>query len=182
MLPFRELECPVLEQIQQEALTYINNHDLLFNGFWNKINSKQFLKENHTVFKYCFKKGYIIDQVALLVVDHSLTPPSIHIDEAPLVAKFNFPIQNTKGTLTRWYDVSQETLDNLPKTLSPFGAEVYDFKNAGEFPIIAETDMSVPVVFNSSIPHAVIPTKDSVYPRIVLACMSNNQPIDLLKD
>lgn len=179
MKAFYPLDCPVLEQIQDEALVYIKTHNLIFNGFWNKINSQDFLKHNRMVFKYCYDLGYVINEVALLIADENTAPPGIHVDEAPLIAKFNFPILNASTAITRWYDVPD--VDSLPKTKSPFGADVPKFET-NDYPVVAETNMSVPVVFNSSMPHAVIATEDTVYPRIVLACMSNNQPIDLLDE
>ena len=181
MLPFKELDCLVLEQIQKEALEYIGSHDLLFDGFWNKIDSKDFLKHNTTVFKYCYDLGYVIDEVALLVADQPGTAPTIHIDEPPLVAKFNFPICNTAGTVTQWYDIPQEVVNKLPTIKSPFGANVPNFEGLDPYPVCGEVDMHKPVVFNSSIPHAVITSSETCYPRIVLACMSNNQPLEFLR-
>ena len=178
MKAFHPLDCPVLEQIQQEALDYIDTHTMIWNGFWNKIDSQDFLKHNKTVFKYCYSLGYAINEVALLVADKSSTAPRIHIDELPIVAKINFPILNASTATTEWYDVPN--LDKLEKRLNVFGEEVVTFET-DNYPVIAKSNMDTPIVFNSRIPHAVVTSENTVYPRIVLACMSSNQPLEFLR-
>jgi hypothetical protein len=170
MKPFALLTCPVLSEIQKETIEYINSHTDIFTPgmFWNKINSKDFLKHNQTLVKFLLSLKMFPNEVALLRTDKNTPPPKVHIDESPLIAKINFPILNTSGTLTRWYDIPKTVIDKLPIIKSPFGADVPDFNDLPEYPIVGEYDMQSAIVFNSSMPHAVITTPESVFPRILV--------------
>jgi hypothetical protein len=117
MKAFHKLECAELPQIQAEALAYIESANPTYVGFWNKINTADFLKVNPTVFKYCLKLGYNINEVALLVASEQQAPPKIHVDEPPLIAKINFPILNASTTQTQWYDVPNVDELLIPRAL-----------------------------------------------------------------
>ena len=190
MLPFRELDCPELKQIQCEVMDYVENHTTLLNTndvelFWNKINFKDFISKNKTLAKYCYSLGLILNEVAILRVYEDTTALSLHVDEAPLRAKINFPILNTKNTKTQWFKIPDELIESASTNINPFGVELPALRNLDidSLELVGEViDQSTPIVFNSEMPHKVSIGPDAEYPRIVLACMFANQPIDLLEE
>ena len=184
MRAYYQLDCPVLEQIQQETLEYIHIKTNLINHvdqFWNKIDSFDFIKQNPTLVTYCRSLKLNLREVALLVAG---TTPNVnlHIDEKPLTAKINFPILNTKNTYTEWYDIPQDVIDKIGPVQNPFNIPYYDLKDLdlNNYQKIAEIEMISPLVFNSQIPHRVRIDADALLPRIVLACMFFKEPLDYL--
>ena len=150
------LNCSCLEQIQQEALSWIEQEtDLLTDAdeFWNKINYKHFILLNPTLVEYCTSLKLLIREVAVLVA-HLPTGVSLHTDELPVIAKMNFPILNTKDTYTEWWDNEQ---------------------------LIDRVEFTQPMVFNSSIPHKVCIGSTAVLPRVSISCMFYKEPIELLQ-
>lgn len=174
------LDCDSQEQISREALAWISEHtDLLTNatGFWNKIDYKHFILLNPALSKYCQKLKLIIREVAVLVADSNDGVP-LHIDEAPVVAKINFPVLNTKDTYTEWYDV--KNLNQLPTINNQFDQPIPDLTNAVTEKI-NQVEMTQPMVFNSSVAHRVVIGPKAELPRVVISCMFYKEPIDLLK-
>lgn len=186
MKPFYRLDCPSQTIIATQTLTYILENTNLYENstqFWNKIDTMDFLKQSPALVEYCRSLNLLIREVAILVAkDHSGL--NIHIDEAPLVAKINFPILNTKNTFTEWYDIPEEKLAQTPIVKNQFGNDVYDldqFNDVSKLTKLGEIEMDCPIVFNSAIPHLVRMGEQADLPRIVLACMFFNQPIDYLR-
>jgi len=174
------LECNCLEQIQQEALAWIQqNTDLLTDAdeFWNPIDYKHFILCNPTLVEYCKTLKLIIREVAVLIANSNQGLP-LHIDEAPVIAKINFPVLNTENTYTEWYDVSN--LQDLPNVKNQFGQPVPDLSNAITEKI-ATVEMTQPLVFNSSIAHRVVVGPKAELPRVVISCMFYKEPIELLQ-
>jgi len=123
------------------------------------------------------KLKLIIREVAVLVANSNEGVP-LHIDEAPVVAKINFPVLNTRDTYTEWYDV--KNLDQLPTINNQFDQPVPDLTNAVTEKI-NQVEMTQPMVFNSSIAHQVVIGPKAELPRVVISCMFYKEPIDLLK-
>ena len=173
------LECDTQKQISREALAWIKENTNLLNeadGFWNKIDTKHFTLLNPALSKYCQKLKLILKEVAVLVA-HSDQGVSLHIDEAPVVAKINFPVLNTKDTYTEWYDV--KNLDQLPMVNNQFDQPVPDLANA-IIDTINSVEMTQPMVFNSSIAHKVVIGPTAKLPRVVISCMFYKEPISYL--
>ena len=184
MQTYYQLDCPVLEQIQKETLDYIQTKTNLLehvDQFWNKINNVEFIKRSPTLVNYCCSIDLKLREIAILVAD-STVDVTLHIDEKPLTAKINFPILNTKNTYTEWYDIPTTVLDNINAVTNSFNTSYYDLRNLDltKYNKIAEFEMLAPVVFNSQIPHRVRISPTAKFPRIVLACMFFDEPIDYL--
>jgi hypothetical protein len=146
------LDCDVLEQIQQEVINYLNNHtDLLIvkpEQPWNITDTQLVIKNCPSIIRWLMPKKIIPNEISFIVSHDLGIALDIHTDEPPLISKINVPIQNTTGNITRWHD------------------------NTGE--VIAEYNMTKPVVFNSSIPHSVEIFNTNL-PRVVMSIMCNNE-------
>jgi hypothetical protein len=181
------LECNNLVAIQQQTLDYINYQtDLLTHPqgqYWNKTNTKNFVRHNPALIEYCNSLQLKIQEVAVLITRKPGLSLPLHIDELPVVAKINFPILNTQDTWTAWYDIPQSILDQLGKEKNMFGSDFYNLSklDTANFSKLAEIEITKPVVFNSQIAHQVTVGTAAQLPRIVLACMFFNQPIHYLQ-
>jgi len=182
MKPYHLLDCPNLIQIQKETLDWIIQKTNLLTDpkmYWNKIDYIDFIKNSPALITYCKTLGLHLREAAILMAtDHSGL--RIHVDEKPITAKINFPILNTKDTYTEWYDID---VDTFPRTSNQFGQLVpnmFDI-NINQYNKLAEIELQNPIVFNSTIPHQVRIGPTAQLPRIVLACMFFDEPINYLK-
>jgi hypothetical protein len=115
---------------------------------WVYENTKEVIKNCPSLVKWLSKLRVIPTEISFVVChDIGISLP-IHTDDPRLISKINIPIQHTEGNVTRWHDAD----DN----------------------VIAEYNMAMPVVFNSSIPHSVKIINTNL-PRIVMAVMCNNE-------
>lgn len=186
MKPCHELECHNLADIQAQTLDYITTRtDLLQNtdtGFWNKINTVDFLKRSPALLRYFASLKLSVKETALLVLHHS-EPLKLHIDEPPSVCKINIPILNTQDTYTCWYRIPEHMIQEAPSFVNPFGVTLPDYGqlDLSKLELLAEVEVVRPVVFNSQIPHMVRVGADAKLPRIMLACMLFQEPIHYLQ-
>jgi hypothetical protein len=156
------LDCDVLEQIQSEVLDYLKNNTSLLvekpvTPWIYDNNTKQIIKNCPSLIKWLSKLRVLPTEITFVVChDIGINLP-IHTDDPRLISKINIPIQHTEGNVTRWHDAD----DN----------------------VIAEYNMAMPVVFNSSIPHSVEIFNQNL-PRVVMAVMCNNEKrlLEFLQD
>lgn len=146
------LDCNVLEQIQKEAINYLTEHTNLLavkpEQPWNTTDTQLVIKNCPSIIRWLMPKKIIPNEISFIISHDLGIALDIHTDEPPLISKINVPIQNTTGNVTRWHD------------------------NAGE--VIAEYNMTEPIVFNSSIPHSVEIFNTNL-PRVVMSIMCNNE-------
>ncbi len=147
------LDCDVLEQIQSEVLDYLKNNTSLLvekpsTPWIYDTNTKQIIKNCPSLIKWLSKLRVLPSEITFVVCHDIGIGLPIHTDDPRLTSKINIPIQHTEGNITRWHDAD----DN----------------------VIAEYNMAMPVVFNSSIPHSVEIINTNL-PRVVMAVMCNNE-------
>jgi hypothetical protein len=186
MKPFHSLECDTLSLIQTQVMRLIKNNraDLLTSErLWNKINTVDLLRSSPALIEYCNTLGLKIREVALTVV-HKCVDTSLHIDELPVTAKMNIPIQNTRYSFNRWYNLPKQMLNSANVSTNEFGKKYYSFTNVdySKIQMIAELELLCPVIFNSQIAHNIIIGKDCQLPRVVMACTFFNEPIGYLQE
>jgi hypothetical protein len=115
---------------------------------------------------------------------------ALHMVNPPLNIKINFPIYNTEDVYTEWFDIPVEDLNALGvhknKHITTYDAYNYSLGKIHNtvqdlYPCITRYNMhEKPIVFNSWIPHRVMPGPGAKYPRIMLATMPINEPTHLL--
>ena len=111
----------------------------------------------------------------------------LHNGAPPYNFKINFPIYNTEDVWTEWFDIPQVHLDCLPTFVNPHvGTEQYNFGELHKvvqdrYPLLLRYNMHKnPIIFNSYIPHRVMPGPDAKYPRIMIATMPMRDPTHLM--
>lgn len=194
--PYHELTCPVLDDIRQEVLEYLKERipeflDPEWNdiNFWQKINSSDLAKACPSVLKYMKSLSIPIREISIGVLPRVLKDDGVtlHIGEKPKNIKINFPILNTRGVYTEWYDIPQEDLAKMPIKHNAFGKEVIDLDELDAtvqdlYNLRARYEMTeYPIVFNSWIAHRVKAGPDATFPRIILAVIPIEEPRNLLE-
>jgi hypothetical protein len=153
---FVELDCNCLKDIQSQVLAYLEKHTNLLESKpkepWCTTDTKIALKNIPALVNWCKQHKFLPHEISFIVSHDSSSGLPVHTDQGPLIAKVNIPILNTQGNVTKWWDNDS---------------------------VIAETDMDMPVVFDSSIPHSVDIHRDAL-PRVVMAVMMHNENV-LLK-
>lgn len=175
---FVEIDCPELATIQQEVIQYLTNYTTLLvekpDSPWNILpDPKHFIKENPSLFNFCRGLKLLPRDVSFVVSHDESSGLPLHVGGWPLVAKMNFPIMNTKGNETRWYNISRDIMSELPITHNPHGLPVRDVSmfDVKDLEVMATCYMKKPVVFNSTVPHDVYIAPGSGLPRVVMALM-----------
>ncbi len=178
---YYQLECNNLKDIVSQTLNYLSKNTTLLDPntktYWNKINTVDLVRHVPALMEYFKTLNLKLREVAVLVANENVPGIPLHVDEGPLITKINIPILNTKNVFTSWRDIPPSVIDQLPTMKNAFQVSVPDFTHVDhtQYPLLAEIELTQPIVFNSSIPHMVKVTEDTVYPRIVLACMFHHE-------
>ena len=123
MKTYAELACDNLDLIQTEIYTFlINDTELLTNGEknWQFLDTKKLISQSPNLIKFFLANNLYVQQASVTLLYEDLP---LHLDELPMIAKVNIPIQNTKGWVNRWYELSEEEIAKLPKMKNQFGSE-----------------------------------------------------------
>lgn len=155
---FVELECNNIDKISDGIFKYLlTKTDVLKTKEygWHFINKKELLDYVPELLEFFIQHKLIPRDAAVTIITENKHLP-IHIDEPPVIAKINFPVLNTIGWANRWYDQNEKIIGEI-------------------------LDLSVPIVFNSQIPHSVEKITAITVPRIVASFTFHNEPIGLLK-
>jgi hypothetical protein len=189
-----ELECDVLDKIQEEILHWVDKNTNFLNEkedleFWKKIEYKNLVKTCPSLIRYMKSIRIPIREVTIGLLTESMKDSGflLHIGAPPLNLKINFPILNTEDVYTEWYDIPKEKLDELKlmvnnhtNTLQYDLSVLHDTVHEN-FDLITRYNMhKCPIIFNSWIPHRVMPGPAAKFPRIMIATMPINDPLDLM--
>lgn len=185
--PYAPVDCPVQSTISNKVLDYLGTNTNLLTEknlkLWNKVDTVALLKAVPEITEFYRGLGLKLREVAITVWNKHQDVP-MHIDELPVTAKINFPILNTRHTVNEWYHVPKEIMDTVEPIVNHFGSAYYDLGGVdlSKCTLIAETETSQPIVFNSQIPHRIRITEQAQFPRIVMPCTFFNEPISWLAD
>ena len=176
----------MVETISDEIYRYVMYDTLILtesNLGWQFLETVKLLSKCPTLVKFFHERKLLVRNSAVTIsIDDTQLP--MHIDEAPVVAKINFPVAHTQGWVNRWYHIPEEELKLCPRIRNQFDKEIIDLSKIKTAKVIAELeDMDRPIVFNSSIPHSVnyIEAAKIELPRIVASFTFHNEPLSYLE-
>ncbi len=189
-------ELPVynLKDIQKEVLQWVEKNtdfldDKTSEGFWMQIDYKSMARSCPALIKYFRHVKIPVQEITVGVLTESMTGGfALHHGSPERNFKINFPILNTDDVYTEWYDIPIDELEKFPEEINDFsGKACYNLASIHEtvdtlYPLRVAYNMHrCPIVFNSLIPHRVMPGPDAKYPRIMLATMPMKDPLDLMQ-
>ena len=188
-----ELECDVLPLIQEETLYWIKENTYFLNdkvsqGFWKKIDYSDMARYCPSLMKFMSSIKIPIREITVGLLTESMTGGfALHNGSPPHNFKINFPILNTEDVWTEWYDIPREDCRKLGTIVNEHtGAEMYNFAKIHNqvedlYPRLTRYNMhKCPIIFNSYIPHRVMPGLKATYPRIMLATMPVKDPTEMM--
>lgn len=183
-----------LDTIKEQVLDWVaNNTDFLNDktseGFWMKIDYKDLARSCPALIEYFKHVRIPIQEITVGVLTEAMTGGFVmHHGSPGRNFKINFPILNTEDVYTEWYDIPDHALKQFPTIENKHtSAPCYDLSSIHQtvdtlYPLRVKYNMHrCPIVFNSYIPHRVMPGPDAKYPRIMLATMPVKDPFDLMK-
>jgi len=192
-LAYAELECPTLAEIQQEVLSWLRQNTNLLESaddksYWHTIQGTDIVRACPKLVEYMKSIKTPIREIAIGVLTQSMqTGLHLHMDSCSLQTKINFPVLNTEQVYTEWYDIPIDVLNQLgirddAKTTD----KVYNLykihDTATDYDRVARYNMHTkPIVFNSWIPHRVMPETTAQYPRVILSVMPVKELTHLLQ-
>ena len=188
-----ELECDRLDQIQEEVMNWVvDNTDFLNEkkekSFWRMIDYKNMARVCPSIVKFMSSVKIPIRQITVGLLTESMTDGfTLHNGAPPYNFKINFPIYNTEDVWTEWFDIPVEDFEKIGTTVNKHtGTEQYNFGKLHHvvqdlYPCLLRYNMHTsPIIFNSYIPHRVMPGPGAKYPRIMLATMPFKDPTELM--
>jgi hypothetical protein len=190
-----ELDCDLLPYIQQEVMDWIEaKTDFKSNttdrGFWKQIDYRDLAKYTPSLMRFFKLINIPIRQITVGLLTESMRQRgfNLHMGAPPYNFKINFPIYNTEDVWTEWYDIPRNDLENLQTRKNQHtDSEQIDLSVLHDtvqdlYPCLLRYNMHKnPIIFNSYIPHRVMPGPNAKYPRIMLATMPIIDPVDLMK-
>lgn len=189
-------ELPVfnLVDVQKEVLEWIRHstgflEDKTSMGFWMKIDYKDLARSCPALIKYFKHVRIPIQEITVGILTEAMTEGFImHHGSPGRNFKINFPILNTEDVYTEWYDIPDDELKKFPELVNRHTTQpCYDLSSIHEtvdtlYPLRVSYNMhKCPIVFNSYLPHRVMPGANAKYPRIMLATMPLKDPFDLMQ-
>jgi len=161
MKSYHVLECANQKQIAQQLHLFLSKKNGLLERnnlkFWNFLNKKELfdcLKECTALSEWFKTLGLKVREGSFTIYNEEIrTHP--HVDVAPVVAKINFPVINTRDTYNVWFDKQTKEIDRI--------------------------ECISPIVLRSNILHTVEIGKSASFPRIQMSFCFYKEPIDYLK-
>lgn len=188
-----ELPCEALDRIKEEIMNWVVDNTSFLDEkketkFWHIIDYKALGKVCPSLLRFMASVKIPIREITVgLLTEAHTNGFTLHNDAPPNNFKVNFPIYNTEDVWTEWFDIPQEDFKKLPIIENTYtGTKQVNFREwhntvQDMYPMLLRYNMhDHPIVFNSYIPHRVMPGPGAKYPRIMLATMSIVDPVDLM--
>jgi len=189
-----ELPAYNLDTIKKQVLDWVSTNtdfldDKTSKGFWMKIDYKDLARSCPALIEYFKYVRIPVQEITVGVLTEAMTDGFVmHHGSPGKNFKINFPILNTEDVHTEWYDIPDDDLKKFPELLNVYTQQpCYDLSSIHKtvdtlYPLRVSYNMHhCPIVFNSYLPHRVMPGADAKYPRIMLATMPLKDPLDLMQ-
>lgn len=185
---YHQLECDWLSDIQSQSLGYLQSlynfqdQQSLATDLWLKIDTRSFVTQVPALITWFRSMKLSIRETALTVVNDK-NGVGLHIDELPVTAKINVPLCNYQGTTNEWWSVPDCLMSSIAPVINKFGQAYYNLSSIDldQCRLRDSIQMTGPIVFNSQIPHRIVPGSGASFPRVVLTCMFMQEPIQYLQ-
>ena len=183
---YAKIDCSQQQVISQGILDFVTNRTMILTTGdlgWNFLDTRALLQHVPELAAWFKDLGLMPRHSAVTVIRNNDQLP-MHIDEAPMVAKINFPVLNTAGWANRWYHIDPQVLQDCPQHINQFGKLVYDLSSIPREQVSMcdeLLDMPCPIVFNSGRAHSVESIDPVGVPRIVASFTFFREPVELLQ-
>ena len=165
---FRYINIENYNEISNQVYDFTVNHTDILKPrrpiFFNDVNTMHIIGHCPALKDFLIKNSLRPTQIAVVVVSPDLDP-YLHADTLDPYVRLLLPVKNCEGAITRMYDVPRE---NLTLDWQNYSASniYYDVIGDQDWPLLAEIELTQPVLFDASVVHAVYPAKDATDHRI----------------
>ena len=157
------------QAISDEVYNYVVNHTEILKPrvpvFFNDVSIPHILKYSPSLTKFLNQKLLIPDLISVVVVPPREVP-YIHVDYIDPYVRLLWPVRNCAGARTKFYDVPREYLELEYNSLGASTNTYYDISEQRDWPPLGEVELIQPIVFDSSVAHAVHPAPAATENRI----------------
>jgi hypothetical protein len=166
---YRFLDVDNFQAISDEVYDYVVNHTDILNPkrrvvFYTDVSIPHILKYSPSLTKFLNQKLLIPDLISVVVVP-PWEVPYIHVDYIDPYVRLLWPVRNCAGSQTKFYDIPKEFLVLNSESAASTNT-YYDISEQRDWPVLEEVELIQPIVFDSSVAHAVHPAPDATENRI----------------
>ena len=165
---FKYLDVPNHQLVSDQVYDFIvNQTDILkprIPVFFNDVNTMHIL-DHAPALKDFLRERYLDPSLISIVVVTADETPYLHVDTIDPYVRLLWPVRNCENTVTKMYDVPREFLA-LDWKNNHSTNTYYDIVEQRDWPLVAEIELTRPVVLDVSVAHAVHPAKDATDHRI----------------
>ena len=130
--------------------------------FFTDVNITHALTHAPLLKEFLDRQFLVPTKMSVIVVPADMAP-YLHVDTADPFVRMLWPVKNTAGSCTKFYDVPRECLE-LTSYLD--GVLFYNITENRDWEQLAEFELSRPLVFDASFAHAVHSAPDATGHRI----------------
>ena len=164
---WKYLDVPNHQEISDEVYQYIVNHTSILKTepiFYTDVNISHTLR-NAPLLTSFLEQRFLTPNLISIIVVLPDAKPNLHVDYIDPFVRILWPVRHCKGSKTKFYDIPREflVLDSDPRLATN---TYYDIPEKRDWPIVDEFELVQPLVFDTSIAHAVHPAPDATDHRI----------------
>ena len=164
------LDIPNYQRVSDEIYNFVLNHTDLLSGkekfCFHEVDVADTLK--HTPLLQKFLKEKLLQPTMIgIIVTHADSPSNLHADFVDTLTttyiRMLWPVRNCHGSRTVFYNVPKEHLTIVDQ---PNGITYYNIPTDQNWEYLDEFELASPVVFDTIVPHEVVPCPNSTNHRI----------------
>jgi hypothetical protein len=167
-LVYKFLDVNNFQTISDEVYDYVVNCTEILQSihptFYTDVNIPHILKHSPSLREFLDQKFLMPDLISVIVVP-PWEIPYTHVDYIDPYVRMLWPVRNCAGSRTKFYDVPKEFL-KLTADSKVSTNTYYHITEKRDWPLLGEVELIQPIVFDSSIAHAVHPAPDATEHRI----------------
>jgi len=190
MTPFKFIDIPDYDSMLLKIKNHItNNTDVFTNpipgghpeSFANMLDKNSLLENVPELREWLSIHNLIVSYVVVFGINPIATN-LLHADNVlsngDSDVRILLPIQNTKGSLTRFFDVPS---DQFLPAINSIGTKYRSIIGTGPFKLIDQVELIKPIVINTGVPHDIVVNTESGY-RLSMGIGFENPPYHWLED
>jgi len=163
---YKFLDIDNFQEISDQMYDFVTNHSDILKPktptFFTDVNIAHTLTHVPLLKEFLDSQFLVPTKMSVIVVPAD-SAPYLHVDTVDPFVRILWPVRNTAGSCTKFYDVPREYLE-----LTSFLDSVwyYNITETREWEQLTEFELSSPLVFDASVAHAVYPAPTATGHRI----------------
>lgn len=163
---YKFLDVDNFQAIGDQMYEFVANHTDILKPktptFFTDVNISHALTHAPLLKEFLDNQFLVPTKMSVIVAPADMEP-YLHVDTLDPFVRILWPVRNTAGSTTKFYDIPREYLE-----LTSFLDSVwyYNITENRDWEQLAEFELSAPLVFDASVAHVVHPAPDATGHRI----------------